>query len=62
VQIYTALAYEGPQAVPNIKEGLVACLKRDGFNSIAEAVGADHRTVKSGDSNLKNMKKKGFLW
>ncbi|MEW5318507.1 MAG: hypothetical protein WDW38_009723 [Sanguina aurantia] len=43
VQLYTAFAYDGPIAVPNMKQELVACLKRDGFANVAEAVGADHR-------------------
>ena len=55
MQVYTALAYEGPKAVPDIKEGLAACLSRDGFKSVAEAVGADHRAPAQ-------EKKKGMLW
>lgn len=43
VQLYTALAFEGPGLVPRIKRDLAALLRRDGFSSIAEAVGADHR-------------------
>lgn len=42
VQIYTALVYEGPLVVRKIKRELTALLKRDGFKSVAEAVGADH--------------------
>ncbi|MCO5558110.1 hypothetical protein L7F22_011687 [Adiantum nelumboides] len=41
VQLYTAFAYEGPAIVPRIKEELAACLERDGFKSIKEAVGVD---------------------
>jgi hypothetical protein len=40
-QMYTRLSYEGPYAVPEIKRELAALLKRDGFASVAEAVGAD---------------------
>lgn len=43
VELYTALAYEGPAIVPSIKQQLAECLARDGFSSVAEAVGADHR-------------------
>uniref|UniRef100_A0A7S0RML4 Dihydroorotate dehydrogenase (quinone), mitochondrial n=1 Tax=Chlamydomonas leiostraca TaxID=1034604 RepID=A0A7S0RML4_9CHLO len=43
VQLYTALAYDGPVAVPNIKARLAELLQRDGYASVAEAVGADHR-------------------
>jgi dihydroorotate dehydrogenase len=41
VQLYTALVYEGLALVPRILEGLDAALARDGFASIAEAVGTD---------------------
>ncbi|GBG65125.1 hypothetical protein CBR_g49488 [Chara braunii] len=41
VQLYTALVYEGPSVVPKIKQELAACLERDGFKSVAEAVGVD---------------------
>ncbi len=33
----------GPAIVPRIKQELAACLARDGFGSVEEAVGADHR-------------------
>lgn len=41
VQVYTGLIYEGPMLVWSIKKGLVDMLKRDGFATIADAVGAD---------------------
>jgi dihydroorotate dehydrogenase len=43
VQVYTGLIYAGPAFVRHVNEGLVQLMARDGFNSIAEAVGADHR-------------------
>jgi len=43
VQLYTALVYEGPGLVGRIKKGLAARLRADGFATLAEAVGADHR-------------------
>jgi dihydroorotate dehydrogenase len=43
VELYSALAYHGPALVPRVKRELAACLARDGFASVAEAVGADHR-------------------
>ena len=43
VELYTALSYEGPALVPRIKRELATCLARDGFKSVVEAVGADHR-------------------
>ncbi len=43
VQIFTALVYEGPLVVRKIKRELATALKRDGFKSVAEAVGADHK-------------------
>jgi len=41
VQLYTAMAYEGPGLITRIKHELLACLARDGFARIADAVGAD---------------------
>jgi dihydroorotate dehydrogenase len=43
VQLYSALVYEGPDLVWRVKRDLAALLRRDGFASVAEAVGADHR-------------------
>jgi len=47
VQLYTALVYAGPALIGRIKADLAALLRRDGFASVAEAVGADHRSGKS---------------
>ena len=49
VQLYTALVFAGPALLGQIKTGLAELLRRDGFASVAEAVGADHacgRTVR----------------
>jgi len=43
VQLYSALVFEGPGLVRRIKTELAALLNRDGFASVAAAVGADHR-------------------
>jgi len=43
VQLYTALVYQGPRLVLDIKRRLPEFLKRDGFATLAEAVGADVR-------------------
>ena len=43
MELYTALAYDGPALVPRLKMELAECLRRDGFASLQEAVGADHR-------------------
>lgn len=43
VQLYSALVFEGPALVNRIKRELAQCLKRDGFASVTDAVGADHR-------------------
>src|SRR5512138_2307742 len=43
VQVYTGGVYGGPAFVRNLNEGLAALLARDGFRSVADAVGADHR-------------------
>ena len=42
VQLYSALVFHGPQLVLRIKRELAACLRADGFTSVAEAVGVDH--------------------
>ena len=41
VQLYTALVYEGPTVARDINAGLLDLLKRDGFESVEEAVGVD---------------------
>ena len=43
VQLYSALVFEGPGLVQRIKSELAALLMRDGFASVAAAVGSDHR-------------------
>lgn len=45
VQVYTALVFAGPALLGEIKTGLTALLRRDGFASVAEAVGTDHVKV-----------------
>ena len=45
VQLYTALVFAGPSLLTDIKMGLAALLRRDGFASVTEAVGADHAKV-----------------
>jgi dihydroorotate dehydrogenase len=42
VQLYTALVFAGPALLGRIKTGLAELLRRDGFASVSEAVGADH--------------------
>jgi dihydroorotate dehydrogenase len=42
VQLYTALVTAGPALLGQIKSGLADLLRRDGFASVSEAVGADH--------------------
>ena len=45
IEIYTAMTFHGPGLIQTMKRDLDACLERDGFNSVSEAVGADHRRV-----------------
>lgn len=42
VQLYSALALQGPDLLPRIKAELASLIRADGFHSVAEAVGADH--------------------
>ena len=41
VQLYTGFIYEGPTIARYINSGLLDLLDRDGFDSVADAVGAD---------------------
>lgn len=52
VQVYSNLAYSGPALITHINQGLTDLLKRDGFTTIAEAVGADHREFANEDTHV----------
>ena len=41
--LYTSLIYGGPGLIAEIKEGLLAHLKDDGYTKLSDAVGANHR-------------------
>ena len=41
VQLYSMLVYEGPPLIRRVKDELAALLARDGFASVADAIGAD---------------------
>jgi dihydroorotate dehydrogenase len=41
VQLYTALVYQGPGLVTRIKQELSACLARDGYANVTDAIGSD---------------------
>lgn len=43
LQMYSALVFYGPPAVCTVKERLAELLSKDGYTTIADAVGADHR-------------------
>jgi dihydroorotate dehydrogenase len=43
VQLYSALVYEGPGLARRIARGIAERLRRDGFSSVAEAVGTERR-------------------
>lgn len=43
VQLYTAIVYQGFGVVRRIVQELPGLLERDGFRTVTEAVGADHR-------------------
>ena len=42
VQLYTGLIYRGPGIVKEILSGLCRLLERDGFDTVSQAVGAEH--------------------
>lgn len=43
VQIYSVLAFKGPLVIHYVKQELARYLKEDGYSSVAQAVGADHK-------------------
>ncbi|XP_013772243.1 dihydroorotate dehydrogenase (quinone), mitochondrial-like [Limulus polyphemus] len=43
IEVYTAVAYEGPPVVKKIKRELEELLREDGHTSLNEVVGKDHR-------------------
>ncbi|NQU56021.1 MAG: quinone-dependent dihydroorotate dehydrogenase [Rhodospirillales bacterium] len=44
VQFYSAMVYHGPGRVQAIKRELAQLIKADGFSSIGQAIGADHKS------------------
>ena len=50
VQLYSALVFQGPGLVARIKNELAALLRRDGFSSVADAVGVDQQLSASPSS------------
>jgi len=45
VQVYTGFIYEGPGMVRRILPALAALLAQDGFTSVSQAIGAEHRSA-----------------
>ena len=43
VQIYSSLVFYGPELIGRVKSDLAQRLRADGFKSVIDAVGADHR-------------------
>ena len=41
IQLYTALAFQGPSIVNRIKKELIDLMKIDGFNNIKEIIGKE---------------------
>ena len=41
IQVFTAFIYNGPELIKEINEGLIELMKKDGYNHISEAIGAD---------------------
>ena len=41
IMFISSLMYRGPQQITVLKRGLAKLLRRDGFGSVAEAVGVD---------------------
>ena len=53
VQLYTALAFDGPALIDRIKTGLAELLVRDGFASVSEAVGSAHASASAGSTEAR---------
>ncbi len=53
VQLYTALAFDGPALIDRIKTGLAELLVRDGFASVSEAVGSAHASASAGSAEAR---------
>ena len=53
VQLYTALAFDGPALIGRIKTGLAELLVRDGFASVSEAVGSAHASASAGSAEAR---------
>ncbi len=47
VQLYTAVAFQGPGALRRIRDELAARLRAEGFDSVGAAVGAEHRSPRA---------------
>ena len=41
IQLYSAMVYAGPGIAKHVLTGLEALMRRDGFSSIADAVGSE---------------------
>jgi dihydroorotate dehydrogenase len=41
IQVFTAFIYHGPQLIKNINNDILEFMKKDGYNHISEAIGAD---------------------
>jgi dihydroorotate dehydrogenase len=41
VQLYSSMVFEGPPLISRINQELEACLRRDGFSNISDAIGVD---------------------
>jgi dihydroorotate dehydrogenase len=42
IQMITGMIFRGPQVIGEINHGLAQLLRRDGYNNVTEAVGADN--------------------
>lgn len=56
VQIYTALVFEGPWLIDRIKNELVDVLKRDGFDTVEDAIGANYPLIQRKRNGRKSKK------
>jgi len=57
IQVFTAFIYKGPELIKEINEGLIELMKKDGYNHISEAIGADIDKINLDKTENNNIKK-----
>ena len=60
IQVFSAFIYKGPELIKEINEGILEFMKKDGYNHISEAIGADidkiNLDIENKTDNIKKSK------